>query len=270
MQSPQIRKGLTAIALFWALALTLPLVAQAPGQPSRQRGPTREDPGQESGRGEFGGMQRVAGVVTSVSGDAIRVRTEDGTVYQITTTPNTRLMKSQGLSQGQPVPVKVAELKTGDGVMAAGNMDPLNKTLHAAFVVSTDAEQLKKLRENLGKTYISGKVTAIDVDNVKMTVLRPDGVSQSIGFDETTSFKRGGGRRRGGGLDAGGGTGFEAAPEDEGESITLSDIKVGDNVGGTGGLKAGVFIPAQLSVATPRRPRGSGNQNENPAAKPHS
>ena len=59
------------------------------------------------------------------------------------------------------------------------------------MVVATDAATLKALKDNLGKTYIAGKVTAIDVDNAKMTVERPDKVTQTIGFDETTSFKRG-------------------------------------------------------------------------------
>jgi hypothetical protein len=172
--------------------------------------------------------------------------------------------------------VKVADLKVGDGVTAAGNMDAPNKTLHAAFVMAVDAEQLKKLRENMGKTYIAGKVTAIDIDNLKMTVMRQDGVSQTIGFDETTSFKRGGRAGRGGGMGA---TGTPNVPVEGGESITLADIKVGDNVAGTGTLKAGVFVPGQLNVAVERQRRRAegaagataapGSQNPGaPAAKP--
>ena len=49
---------------------------------------------------------------------------------------------------------------------------------------------MKKMKEDLGKVYITGKVTAID--DVKLTVMRPDGVSQVIEVDEGTSFKRGG------------------------------------------------------------------------------
>ncbi len=99
-------------------------------------------------------------------------------------------------------------------------------------------------------------MTAIDLDNAKMTVERPDKVSQTIGFDESTSFRRGG---RGGmamnGMMGGGGMGgrAEGAPggEEGGESITLADVKVGDNVRGTGTLKAGVFVPGQLVVVVP-------------------
>jgi hypothetical protein len=225
-----IQNGLLAIAMGVAVAAG----AQEPGE-------------QAVGRGQFAGMQRVAGLITAVSGDTVTVKAEDGTVTQVTTTPNTRVMKGQGVT------VKVADLKVGDGVTAAGNLDAPNKTLHAAFVMDVDAEQMKKLRENLGKTYIAGKVTAIDIDNLKMTVLRQDGVSQTIGFDEGTSFKRGGRMGRGGGMNAGG---TPTVPVEGGESITLADIKVGDNVTGTGTLKAGVFVPGQLNVGQGRQGRG--------------
>lgn len=241
MQFP-MRKALLAVTFFCALRVT----AQEPGE-------------QAGGRGQFAGMQRVGGTVTAVAGDAVTVKGEDGVTYQVTTTPNTRLMKGQGVA------FKVADLKAGDGVMAVGNMDVPTKTLHAAMMFATDAEQLKKMRENLGKTYIAGRVTAIDTDNLKMTVQRSDGVAQTIGFDESTSFKRGGRAMRfstgGPGIGSGG-----VGPVEGGESITLADIKVGDNVAGQGSLKSGVFVPTQLNVATPRprregeRPRPTGIQ----------
>jgi len=161
--------------------------------------------------------------------------------------------------KGRGVTVKIADLKVGDGVMAAGVLDEPKKTLHAAIVFATDAAQVKAMRENLGKTYIVGKVTAIDLDNAKMTVERPDHVAQTIGFDETTSFQRGG-RGGVGRMGGGGGMAEGAAPAEGGESITLADIKVGDMVRGTGSVKGGMFVPTQLVVGTPGqgRRRGSG------------
>jgi hypothetical protein len=233
---------------IWVLSVAMAAsaataVAQDPGQQPAGQGEGRQ-------RGQFGGMQRVAGTVVSVAGDAITIKAEDGTVSQVTTTANTRVMKGQGVT------VKVADLKPGDGVMAMGNLDAPNKTLHALMLMVTDAEQLKKLRDNMGKTYISGKVTAIDGDNLKMTVMRPDGVSQTIGFDETTSFKRGSRVARGGGLEAA--LSGATVATDGGESITLADIKVGDNVTGQGAIKGGVFVPGLLNVASPRPPRVTG------------
>ena len=98
--------------------------------------------------------------------------------------------------KGRGETVKAADIKVGDGLVAMGNLDASNKTLHAAMIMATDAATLKQMKDNLGKTYITGKVTAIDVDNAKMTVERPDKVAQTIGFDETTSFRRGRGAWR--------------------------------------------------------------------------
>jgi hypothetical protein len=231
---------------------------------------------QGRGGGQFAGMQRVGGEVTGVSGATVSIKDEKGVAYQVVTTDNTRIMKGRadGNGGGTPASIKVADLKAGDGLIAMGNLDAPNKTLHAAIIMATDAAQLKALKENLGKTYIAGKVSAIDIDNAKMTVMRTDGVSQTIGFDETTSFRRGrgnvggfgsgegGGGRRG----AGGATG--AAPASE--SITLADIKVGDTVAGRGALKGGVFVPGELSVATPGqgRRRGDGAPGGAPSGTP--
>lgn len=250
-----MQKGFLAATLL-ACGLGMPAGAQAPDQPA--------------GRGGFQGMQRVAGVVTAVSGDTLSIKGEDGAAFQVVTTANTRVMKGMGN------PVKVADLKAGDGVVAAGNMDDAKKTLHAAFVMVQDAELTKKLRENLGKTYISGRVTAIDADSLKMTVHRQDGVDQTIGFDETTSFKRGRGGRAmmmTGGPDAAGG-GITVSPRngagaEAGESITLADIKVGDNVAGQGSVKSGTFVPTQLMVMAPRGPReGRPGNGATPPAPP--
>ena len=190
--------------------------------------------------------------------------------------------------------MKVADVKIGDAVGAMGVLDAPTKTVHAVFVGVIDAEQVKKARENMGKTYITGKVTAIDMDGLKLTVMRPDGVAQVIGVDEQTSFKRGGrgmaaiasgagvveiggggGGRRGMGTGTGNGAGPGTPPASGtsagigsgpgsgggGESITFADIKVGDSIAGRGGLKNGTFVPTELGVMDPaamgqRRRRG--------------
>ena len=136
-----------------------------------------------------------------------------------------------------------------------GVLDPATKTVHAVFVGVIDAEQIKKAREGMGKVYITGKVTAIDLDGLKLTVLRPDGVSQVIGVDEQTSFKRGGRRMAAlasgagvGEVGNGAGNGADANGSPGGESITFADVKVGDSVAGRGALKNGTFVPTELGV----------------------
>ena len=200
------------------------------------------------------GGRGVQGTVTAVAGDKLTLKTENGQVFQVVTTPNTTVRRGRE-------PMKLAEVHAGDGVGAMGEIDAPNKTVHALYLFVVDAEQLKKARESLGKTTIAGKITAID--ELKLTVLRPDGVSQTIAVDEDTSFKRGGrglglggfGGGGGGGRQSGGAQGGSGAAAGGGfaggESITLADIKVGDTVAGQGALKAGVFVPTQLYVGDP-------------------
>jgi hypothetical protein len=250
-----------------ALALLIPLGAvSVMAQDSGAQG---------EGRGQFAGMQRIGGTVTAIAGPQVTIKTVDGVVYQVVTTDNTRVMRGRGN------PIKLAELKAGDGVMAMGNMDAPNKTIHAAMLISIDADQMKKMEEaqkqqlaNLGKTLIAGRVTAIDMDNATMTVDRLDGVSQTIGFDEGTSFHRGRPVRA-----EAAGSGAAAGPTAPaaGESITLADIKVGDIVSGPGEVKSGRFVAKELLAITPGARRrspdtaeGSAAQNGKPPVAPQS
>ena len=203
-------KSWAAKLLLIAAAVALPVTVLA------QDG--QDDPRQ--GGAAFAGGQMVRGTVTATTADHLTVKTEAGEIYQVALSANTRLTKERQ-------PVKIADIKVGDGVGAMGVLDAPTKTVHAVFVGVIDAEQVKKARENMGKTYITGKVTAIDMDALKLTVMRPDGVSQVIGVDEQTSFKRGGRGmaaiasgagviEMGGG--GGGGQDAETAPELEMES----------------------------------------------------
>jgi len=255
--------------LMLHFALALGVAAAAPF------GGAQDAPPQRGRGGDFAGMSRMGGEITAVAPGVLTIKTEDGGSMQVVTTDNTRLMKGRGET------VKFADLKVGDGVTAMGNLDAPNKTLHAAMLMVIDAAQVKAMKDNLGKTYIAGKVTAIDLDNATLTVLRADQVSQTIGFDETTSFKRGGRVAMGGmGGGFGGGAGGMGGgpprggdggqpPNGGGESITLADIKVGDNVAGQGSLKNGVFVPTQLNVATPGGGQGRRrNGDRAPATEP--
>jgi hypothetical protein len=226
--------------------------------------------GQDAASQEEGGAvamgpqgRMVRGTVTATAGDGLTVKTERGESYQVVVTTNTRMMKDRQ-------PVKLADIHAGDGVGAMGVIDAPTKTVHAAALFVVDAAQIKKAREDMGKTYISGKVAAID--DVNLTIQRQDGVSQKIMVDESTSFRKGSRRMgmamrgdvvgMGPGMGGGGGQGREGqgggAPP---ESITLADVKVGDTVFGRGALKSGVFVPTELVVIDAaamgrRRPQG--------------
>jgi hypothetical protein len=257
----QVRGMICGIALSGALlAGSLPLRAQQSAQ---------EDEGAYS----MGSQSRMLrGTVTATSGDHLTLKTDAGDVFQVVVTTNTRLMKDRQ-------PVKIADVHTGDGVGAMGVIDTPTKTIHAAMVMVVDAAQVKKMKEDMGKTYISGKVTAID--ELELTIQRPDGVTQKIAVDEGTSFRKGGrgaamalrgdgsaagfgsGSGRGAGSPGGSQTGASHGSQ-AGESITLADIKIGDSVIGPGALKSGVFVPTQLTVidaaAMGRRRRSEGGE----------
>ena len=230
------------------MSLSLPAQAMLAQQPADSQ--ADESPG----RGGVPGGQMVRGTISAIHGDHLSVKTENGQNYDIVTTGNTRIMR-------QRQQVTLAELKPGDGVGAAGVLDAPSHTLHAALLFAVSAEDIRKAQENLGKTYITGRVTAID--DVRLTVQRPDGVSQVIEADENTSFRKGGrgfgsgsfafGEAAGGGRSAQ--AGAPASPAESGESITLADVKIGDNVFGTGALHGNVFHPAELHVGAPRRHR---------------
>ncbi|HLI76973.1 MAG TPA: hypothetical protein VKV02_08500 [Acidobacteriaceae bacterium] len=280
------RYGCGVLAAGFVIGMTLSSGAQtqspAPGTDASATGTSAAGGGR---RGQYAGMGRAMGEVTAVAGNTVTLKAEDGTTTQVITTDNTRVVKDRG-------PVKVSDLHPGDGLMAVGNLDGGTKTLHAAMIFAEDAAQVKAMRDNLGKTYITGRVTAIDLDNAKMTVERADHVAQTIGFDEGTSFKRavrGGGGPRGEAGPGDGGAGTGRGPGNgmgmggmavdggidraftNGESITLADVKVGDYVAATGTVKAGTFVPVHFVDSPPgaRRARsGAGPGGAGAAGAP--
>ena len=194
------------------------------------------------------------------------MKTERGEVYQVAISPNTRVLKNRE-------PIRLTEVHPGDGIGAMGELDAPNKTVHALYLMVVDAEQIKKAREALGKTWISGTVTAID--ETRITVLRPDQVSQVIAVDEDTSFRRGGRSMQmamggsGGAQDGGrAGAAPQGTAQDAGESVTLLDVKIGSLVAGPGTLKKGVFVPTTLGigeVSSHGRRRQGGGAGSTPA-----
>jgi hypothetical protein len=229
--------------------------------------PPEGSTGGQRGRGGFGRMGRlVQGTVTAVAGGQVTIKTDAGDTYVVMPGDNARVMKDREA-------IQISDIKPGDLVTAMGQVDSAKKTVQAMMIRDVDAATAAKAKENLGKTYITGRVTAIDADNLKITVERPDEVSQVIAVDEGTSFQRGmrgvaadiqaaggmaggfggfgGGRGMGGRGQSGGQASAPAAPE----SITLADIKVGDMVAATGSVKNGSFTVQKMGVMQPG-PRG--------------
>jgi hypothetical protein len=249
--------------LWMSVVVAVGLGMAAPRTQAQMAGQADQPVGQGQGQGRGGragfGSQPVQGTVTAVSADKVTLKTEAGDSYDVTVTADSRIMENRQ-------PIKLTDIKPGDVITAFGQVDATRKTVQAMMVNAVDAATVAKAKENMGKTYITGKITAIDADNLKLTVLRPDNVSQVIVVDDGTSFQRGnrgvaadvaaaGGMAMGGGFGGGRGMGRPGgapggtppAPE----SITLADIKVGDAIMATGSLKNGAFTAVKMGVSEP-------------------
>jgi hypothetical protein len=96
---------------------------------------------------------------------------------------------------------------------------------------------MREMQANYGKTWLMGKVTA--VDGVKVTLQGSvDNAAHSFSADENTTFRK------------------------HREPITLGDIAVGDMVRAEGAVKDGAFVATTVTAmsapadGTPRLPRG--------------
>lgn len=253
-------------ALIFSLALTVFAQDQGSAPPaSLDRG--NAGFGEHGGRGFGGGMgmgmgRGLIGTVTSVAQDHYIVKIESGESYTVYFSVNTRLMKQMAGPRGSggqrrdggqgaegnmgrggnpPEPIKPADIKVGDAVAAMGEIDSGAKTIGAIAILQLDPErarQMEEMQANYGKTWIMGKVTAID--GVKVTLLGSiDNAPHAFVADENTTFRQ----RR--------------------EPITLADIQMGDMVRAEGAVKDGVFAAAAVNVmkvppdGTPSVPRNA-------------
>jgi len=167
------------------------------------------------------GNPPVAGSVTAVGPSDLTVKTIEGETYKITYSVNTHFLKDRQ-------PARSGDVKVGDTVIAAGVVDAKARTVAAVFVAELDAEQAKRMQEaqaSYGKTWIGGRITAID--ETKLTLTGMDGKPATFIVDENTSFRK------------------------RHDSITLADVKVGDRVRVDGAVKSGTFVASTLSVMVP-------------------
>jgi hypothetical protein len=215
---------------------------------SRAQDASPQEQGGGMGMGDLA-AHSLRGTVTAVTGNQISVKTEEGDAWKIATGPNTRFRKDRQ-------EIKAADIHTGDIVVAAGDRDDKAKTVGAIFVAVLDRAQYEKARADFGKTWTSGKV--VSMKDLTITIERPDKVTQTIAVDENTSFRK----RR--------------------DSITLADIKVGDNLTARGALQGGNFLATTLTVMEPgqaepgqmgpgrggRSGRGSGDSGTNTGTNP--
>jgi hypothetical protein len=260
-------------AIVFGLVLTVAASAQeAPTPPSPAPGHGGGGgQGQRGGRGGWGegfGGGGITGTVTEAAAEHYTIKTDAGETYTIHFSANTRIMKqmmrqrgegagnggrgqggSGGEDGGNPPPMlKPSEIKVGDMIGAMGEVDATAKSVGAVAIMQFDPERVRQMREaqaNFGKTWLMGKVTAIN--ETKVTLLSSvDNAAHSFVADENTTFRK------------------------HREPVTLADVQVGDTVRIEGEVKDGSFVAASVTVmgmppgGTPAVPHES-----MPSATPH-
>jgi hypothetical protein len=275
---------LPAIFAVLALTATAvaqdPGSAPPPGQNSNQNSGQGNGGGygQRGGRGGMGGAgmgmmgRGLMGTVTEVTADHYTIKTEMGDVYTIHFSANTRItrqpagMRGPGGGGGQgagsgggygrggnggggnpPQEIKATDIKVGDAIAAGGNIDATAKSLGATRIMQLDPDTAKRMQEmaaNFGKTWLQGKVTAINGTTVTLTGAL-DNAQHTVAADENTTFRR----RR--------------------DPITLADIQVGDTVRAEGAVKDGVFTATAMNMMGGPPPNGpSGPPSGAPSGPP--
>lgn len=248
--------------VVFGLALALGVSAQDASAPVQSGENTAQGAGAGGWQGQRGGWgsemgtgRGIAGTVTEVASAHYTVQTDAGDAYTIYFSSNTRILKQAIRRQGSgergnnpPQAIKPADIKVGDAVAALGEVDATAKTVGAVVILQLDPERAKQLRAmqaDYGKTWLMGKVTAID--GVKVTLLGfNDNAAHAFQADENTTFRK----RR--------------------DPITLADIHVGDRVRVEGAVKDGVFMATRVNVmgmppgGMPRVPRGDAPETAQP------
>lgn len=153
--------------------------------------------------------------------------------------PGSAQDSAQGNGQGRgmmggspPQPIKATDIKVGDAIAAMGEVDSAAKSIGAMAVLQLDperAKQMQQMQANYGKTWLLGKVTAIN--EVQVTLQGSvDNAPHTFVADENTTFR------------------------DRNNPITLADIHADDMVRVEGALKDGVFTATAVNVMRPPAP----------------
>lgn len=159
----------------------------------------------------------IAGTITAVQDGKLTLKTFDGKTATVQFDSNTKFVKDR-----QPAALK--DFKVGTPVLVRGEAAG-ESNWNATLVATRSDARPGEMRDALGKRFIAGQIKSIKA--LQITIARPDGQTQTIAVDETTSFRK------------------------QDESITLADLKAGDYVFGRGEVKDGIFVPAILNLADP-------------------
>jgi len=239
-------RGMSLVA--FALVCSSFVFAQQPAGPPPDQGAQGSQGAEPGGRGWGRGLgmgNGVMGTVTGVAGDHFDVKNMAGETWTIHYSVNTWIMKQRSqpdaaTGQQRPTggygrqPIKATDIKVGDAILAGGEVDQSAKSVGAIGVILLDpdrASQMRELQAEYGKTWLAGRVTAINDTTITLQG-NMDSDSHTFVADENTRFRR------------------------HREPITLADLQVGDNLRVAGAIKDGQFVAATVVVMMPQATGG--------------
>jgi hypothetical protein len=193
-------------------------VTPPPQQSSRGETERRQGPQEARGRG-------VVGKITAIKDGAFELERMDGANVTVKLTDKTEYRKDRQSA-------KLQDFKVGDTVFirTEGTQD-----LTALVVAGRTGNSpggpgmggpggglMMMGGGELGKDFVFGEVKSVDAP--KITVLRPDDVTQTLELNEETSLRKGR------------------------ESVTMADIQVGDHIFVRGGVQNNAFVAKMVMV----------------------
>ena len=234
----KVRFFLASLSLSSILCVGGAVVAQSQDQQPDvmwTTGGSKGAGGQGPVAGQEGRRPGVFGKITEIQGDSLEVTAPDGNKVKLKLTSSTEFRKDRQ-------PAKLSDFQVGDAVGVRtdqANGNPATAVMVAAggFAMRGQGEGggrghgqgggagMMAIAGTLGKDYVVGEVKTIDAP--KLTVMRPDNVTQTLELNEETSLRKGR------------------------DSITMADIQAGDHIFARGAVQNKVFVPKDVRVIPP-------------------
>jgi len=176
---------------------------------------TVRKPGASDGRGPG-----LFGKITTINKGSIELTKPDGATVTVKITDKTEYRKER---QG----AKLEDFRVGDMVFVRGE-ENADHSVTAQMIGGGQGGIIGgRGSGDMGKDFVAGEVKSIDAP--KLTVLRPDNVTQTLELNEETSLRRGR------------------------DSITMADIQPGDHVVVRGAVQNNAFVPKNVMVLSPEQ-----------------
>src|SRR5579859_5641164 len=213
----------------------------AGGAHAKDRAPQEAPPAQNPGTAPSadapqspsrGGERRMGlfGKLTAVHDQSMEITTQKGDVVTVKISGTTQFRKDRDAA-------KLSDFKVGDMVFVRGEENS-DHTWTAQIIGERPGGGFgggpggggpggRRMAGVLGQDYVFGEIKSVDAP--KLTILRPDNVTQTIELNEDTSLRKGR------------------------DSITMADIQPGDHVFIRGGMANNVFQPKNVMVFSPEQ-----------------